>query len=152
MLESVNGSTAKVFSARDYIRAGILTAIVPVAGAFTSYWLAPWGCDANAWPCVLPLALLVIAPFAALVLPLLTLLNRRRRRPLPDGWISIALLSGVIGQLITSGASLWLNEPHVRRTFFVEVLVIPQGFVAGAIAGAVFWASLSGFSRSSRGS
>lgn len=148
----MNGSAAKVFSARDYIRAAILTAVVPVAGAFTSHWIAPWGCDANAWLCVLSLALIVIAPFAALVLPLLTLLNRRRRRPFPDGWISITLLSGVIGQLTTSGVSLWLNEPHVRRTFFVEVLVIPQGFVAGAIAGVVFWVSLNGFSRSSRGS
>lgn len=149
---SVTGAATKGVSLRDLIRAGILTAVVPMAGAFTSYWLAPWSCDANAWLCVLPLALLSVAPFAALFLPVLLFVNRRRRRPLPDGWVSIFLLSGVFGQLMTSGVSLWLTAPYVRHVSVFEVLFIPQGFVAGAIVGAVFCVSLNAFSRSPHGS
>jgi len=130
-------------SASDYIIAGILTVVVPVTLAFASYWLAPWGCDANAWLCLLPLSLLGVAPIAALCLPILYFMNRRRVHPLPDGWFSIMLLTGFMAQMLVSGYSLWLFEPHMRRIFFFDILIFPQGFVAGVIVGAVFWISLA---------
>ena len=141
-------SLSRAPATRDYVRAGILTAVIPVALAFASYWLAPWGCDASAWLCLLPLSLLGVAPIAALCLPLLFYFNRRRLYPLPDGWFSIVLSTGVVAQGLVTGYSLWLAAPHIRRIFLFDVLVFPQGFVAGLIVGAVFWVSLIMFARS----
>lgn len=130
------------------MRAGLLTAVVPVMLAFAAYWLAPWGCDANAWLCLLPISLIFVAPVAALCLPLLVVMNRRRPKPFPDGWLPVLSVTGLLAQLAISGASLWLAAPHMRRIFFFDVLIFPQGFVAGAIVGAVFWISLAGFGSS----
>jgi len=122
--------------------AALATGTVPVALGFGAYWMAPWGCDANAWACLLPLCLIVLGPAGAIVLPVGFLLNRRRVRPLPDGSVAVAILSGVAGQAGVSAASLWLAAPHVRDIFLWDILIVPQGFVAGLIVGAVFGASL----------
>jgi hypothetical protein len=144
-------SPSRVLSARDLVRAGIFTAVIPVALAFTFYWLAPWGCDANAWLCLLPLALIYVSPIAALILPLAFLINRRRQSVIPDGWLSTMILTGIVAQLLVTVTSLWLNEPHIRRIFFFDVLIFPQGFVAGATIGAIFWVSLAAFGKATQG-
>lgn len=135
-------SPRRAFSARDCTRAGTLAAAIPISLAFTTYWLAPRGCDGNAWFCLLAVSLLGVAPFAALGLPVSFFVNRRRRHPLPDRWFPIMLVSGVVGQVIVAGISLWLVRAYVQRMFLFDRLIFPQGFVAGAIVGAVFWVSL----------
>lgn len=129
---------------RDYLRAGVLTAVVPLALAFGIYWLAPWGCDANAWLCLLPIALAYLALPAALFLPIAVFLNRRRARPWPDGLIPVVLATGLLAQAVVSGTSLWRSDPHMREIFFWDVLIFPQGLAAGAILGLVFRLSLGG--------
>lgn len=135
----------RLFRARHYIAAGILTAVIPVALAFAIHRLAPWACDASAWLCLFPLSMLYSAPFAALCLPLLVFVNRRRRNPFPDGWISVVSFTGVVVQVIITGTSLWITRPYIRHHFIFDVLIFPQGFAAGAVIGAVFWVSLAVF-------
>jgi hypothetical protein len=135
---------------RHYVWAGILTATIPMLLAYAIYWLAPWGCDANAWLCLLPLSLIVVAPIAALILPFAVFFNRRRRRPLPDGWLPITLSTGVLAQTGISATSLWLYGDYLRHLYLVDVLIFPQAFVAGAMVGTVFSASLSILSRGAR--
>ncbi len=120
--------------------AGALTGVVLAALAFGSYRLAPWGCDNSAWACLLPISMLGIAPVAAIGLPVALLLNRRRRRPSPDGWLAVIPASGLAAQLLVTGWSLWTLKPYLLRHFLFEALIFPQAFVAGAIAGAVFCA------------
>lgn len=136
-------SPSSAISGGKYVFAGVLTAAIPVALAFTIYWSAPWACDASAWLCLFPLSLLGVAPVAALCLPIVFYLNRRRPHPLPDGWMPVVLLTGVVSQVLVTGYSLWLLEDYMRRVFFFEALIFPQGFAAGAVTGAVFWWSLA---------
>jgi hypothetical protein len=122
--------------------AALATGTVPVALGFGAYWLMPWGCDANAWTCVLPLCLIWLGPVGAVVLPVVFVLNRRRRRPLPDGILPVMLAAGLAGQVAATLTALWLTEALIRRLFLWDVLILPQGFVAGAIVGAVFAVAL----------
>ena len=146
----MNASPTSALSTRDYVRAGILTAVIPVALAFAMYWLAPWGCDANAWLCLVSLSMLGTAPIAALCLPVLVFLNRRRSHPFPDGWLSVMALTGCASQLLVTGVSLWALADYLRRIFLLEALIVPYGFVAGAIIGAIFRASLTSPMKSRR--
>lgn len=127
----------------DYVIAGVLTAVMSVSLAFAFYWLAPWGCDASAWLCLYPLSLLMAAPFAALCLPILLSLNRRRRCPFPDGWLMVIFVTAAMSQLLISGYSLWSLADYLRHNFLFEVLIFPQGLAAGATIGAAFCASLA---------
>ena len=122
--------------------AALATGTVPVALGFGAYWMMPWGCDANAWACILPLCLIWLGPAGAVVLPVVFVLNRRRRRPLPDGIVPVTLAAGLAGQVAATGTALWLTEALIRRLFLWDVLILPQGFVAGAIVGAVFRTTL----------
>lgn len=132
------------FARRDLVFAGIVTAIVPMAAAFTTYWLAPWSCDASAWLCLLQLSLIGVGPVAALCLPLALTLNRRRRAPFPDGLLPVMAVTGVVAQALVSACSLWLASPVLRRVFLFDVLILPQGLVAGVLVGAVFRLALTG--------
>lgn len=127
---------------RNYLLAGFFTAALPISLAFAIYWWAPWGCDASAWLCLFPLALLGVAPIAALCLPFAFFLNRRRNRPFPDGLVAVTSLTGVVSQVLVTAYAFWLLEDYVRRIFFFEALIFPQGFAAGAVTGATFWFSL----------
>lgn len=91
-------SIRKPLSARDYTRAGILTAAIPVLFACAILWFAPWACDASAWLCLLPLTLIYVAPVAALLLPLAVCLNRRAAYSLPEGFLAVTLLTGGLAQ------------------------------------------------------
>lgn len=129
-------------STLDYLVAAVLTVVVPIALAYSIYWYAPWGCDASAWLCLFPFSLTGVAPIAATCLPILFRLNRQRRHPLPDGWLSVVLSVAIVSQVAVTGYSLWLLADYMRRIFFYEVLIFPQGLAAGAVTGAVFWCSL----------
>lgn len=134
----MTAAASRVLKARDYIRAGLVTACVPMALAFTAYWLSPWRCDAVAWLCLSSLSLLIFAPIAALGLPLACFFNRKRRRPIDDGWLSTVLLSGCAAQLIVSGSSLFMLAAYVDWASLYQALIFPEGFVAGALTGAIF--------------
>jgi len=140
-------SIRKPLSARDYTRAGILTAAIPVLFACATLWFAPWACDAGAWLCLLSLTLIYVSPVAALLLPMAVFLNRRAAYSLPEGFLAVTLLTGFLAQVIVSSFSIWSSEPHMRRIFFVDILIFPQGFAAGVMVGALFWLSLYTLSR-----
>ena len=129
-------------NALDYLFAAVLTAVVPIALAYSIYWYAPWGCDASAWLCLFPLSIIGVAPIAAICLPILFRLNRQRRHPLPDGWLLVVLSVAIVSQVAVTGYSLWLLADYMRKIFFYEVLIFPQGLAAGAVTGAVFWCAL----------
>ena len=135
-------SQFSAFRALDYLVAAILTAAIPIALAYSIYWLAPWGCDASAWLCLFPLSLIGVAPIAALCLPFLFRLNQKRRHALPDGWLLVIVSVAIVSQVAVTGYSLWSLADYMRRIFFYEILIFPQGLAAGALAGAVFWSSL----------
>lgn len=126
----------------DYLIAAFLTAVASLSIAYSIYLAAPWGCDANAWLCLFPISLIGIGPVAAVIMPILFSLNRRRTRALPDGLLPFVVLVGLVSQAVVSGYSLWQSEEHMRRIFFYDVLIFPHGLAAGALAGAVFWCAL----------
>ena len=136
------------YSPKAYVLAALATAIVPAATAALFLWLAPSVCDFQKtkaiyrWTCLLP-GLLIVVP--AVIGPLwsaITYFIQRSGRRFPDGWLALTLGSGLITQVILSGAYLLALEPAYRGMMLRELLVIPQPFVAGAIAGAVFWMAL----------
>ena len=129
-------------STLDYLVAAVLTAVVPIAFAFSIYWFAPWGCDASEWLCLFPLSLIGVAPIGAICLPIMFRFNRQRRHPLPDGWLPFVFSVAVVSQVAMTVYSLWSLSDYMRRIFFYEVLIFPQGLATGAVVGAVFWSSL----------
>lgn len=126
----------------DYLVAAVLTASIPIALAYSIYWVAPWGCDTSAWFCLFPLSLIGVAPIGAICLSILFYLNRQRREALPDGWLPVVVSVATISQVAASGHSLWLLADYMGRIFFYEVLIFPQGLAAGALTGSVFWCSM----------
>lgn len=129
---------------KHLIVAGIVTALVPSAVALAIHRLAPWGCDASGWLCLFPLALLGVAPVAAVGLPILRFLKQRRRHhAFPDGWLTGTAWTACAAQLLVSTFSLIWADDHMRRLFFWDVLMFPYGLAAGAIAGMIFWGALA---------
>jgi hypothetical protein len=134
---------------KDLVRAAILTAIVPSLLAVLFLWQVPIGCDLRTdpatyrWTCMLP-GLLVVTPIGVAVLaPIVLMLNRRRARPLPDGWLVFVPATGVCTQILLCGGYLLMLGAAYGELFLAEILFIPQPFVAGAISGAVFWLALN---------
>jgi hypothetical protein len=83
-----------------------------------------------------------VSPIAATCLPILFFFNRQRRHPLPDGCLPVVSSVAIVSQAAVSGYSLWSFADYMRRIYFYEILIFPQGLAAGAVAGAVFWCSL----------
>jgi len=135
-------------SVTDHVWAVVATALAPTATAAILIWLFPAGCDIRGsatvyrWTCLLPGLLITVTPAVALLLPIAYTLNNRLTRPFPDGWLVIALAVGILTQVVLSGAYLFALDAAYRELFLAEVIFIPQPFVAGAIAGAVYWAAL----------
>ena len=131
------------YSPQAYILAALVTAIVPAATAALFLWLLPSACDFQKtkaiylWTCLLP-GLLIAVP--AVIGPLWSAIAyfiQRSGRRFPDGRLALTLGTGLITQAILIGAYLLALEPAYRGLMLRELLVIPQPFVAGAIAGAV---------------
>lgn len=87
---------------------------------------------------MLPILLFSVPVAAGVLLPLAALLNARLGRPVPDGVLPTALLTGVIAHLVLILGYFFLLNPAYRDRFLWESLAIPQPFLAGAISGAVF--------------
>jgi hypothetical protein len=126
-----------------------VTAVLIPLAALAFLWLFPAGCDLRGDPvtyrrtCLLP-GLLTTVPIAlAFLLTLVLALNQRRERPLPDGWLVVVPAAGAFTQVVLFGGYLLLLDPVYRGSFLAELLYITQPFVAGAVAGGVFWVSLN---------
>ena len=134
---------------RDHVRAALVTALLPAAAAALFLWLAPRGCDIRGdvaiyrWTCLLPGLLLVVPLGVALLLPPLLIVGRRRVPPVPDGWLVTILATGAATELVFLRAYFLYLDPAYRALFLKEALLIPQPFVAGAIAAGVYWLVLS---------
>jgi hypothetical protein len=140
--------TSKRYTAIDYARAAILTALVPTTLAALLLWWVPGGCDLRGspavyrWTCLLPGLLLVVPVPVALLLPVAFALNHRWARLFPAGWLVTILTVGILTQAVLSFGYLLALNPAYRGLFLAEVLFIPQPFIAGVISGAVFWVAL----------
>jgi hypothetical protein len=137
-------------------RAAAVTALVPVAIAALLIWLVPEGCGVwisharHRWTCLLPGLMLVVPPVMALLLTMFTILNQRLDRPYADGWLVTVLSAGTFAQVLFTGIYLLFafGQGYFGLRIAVEVFSTPQPFVAGAIAGAVYWITLWGQRRS----
>ncbi len=92
----------------------------------------------------MPGLLLVVPVAVAIVLTITTLLNRRRSHPMPDGWLATVLAAGILTQVVLTGAYLIAAGPAYMGALMGQAILIPQPFVAGAVAAAVFWTALHG--------
>ena len=134
---------------RDYVWASIVTALLPAVIAGLVMWLVPAGCDIRGdasvyrWTCLLPGLLIVVPAAVGLCLPIAMYLNRHLGHRFPDGWLATILAVGFFTQLVLVGAYLLFLEPAYRRLMLWEIALIPQPFVAGAISGGVYWATLN---------
>jgi hypothetical protein len=131
-------------------RSAVVTALLPTAAALI--WLVLVGCGVwvgqalHGWTCMLPGLMLVVPPVAALLLPMLTILNQRRDRRFPDGWLVTVLAIGLLTQVLFVGAYLFalLGQGYFGLWITVQIISVPQPFIAGAIAAAVYWTTLYG--------
>lgn len=126
------------------LRAAVVTALVPAAAAALFIWLAPEGCGVwvsharHRWTCLLPSLMVVIPLIAAILLTIFTILNRRLERPFPNGWLVTVLSFGLLTQILLVGAYLVAVGPGYLEPFLAQAIFIPQPFLAGAIAAAVY--------------
>lgn len=135
-------------------RAAVVTALLPTAAAFI--WVALVGCGVwvsqalHNWTCLLPGLMLVVPPVAALLLTMFTILNQRRDRLIPDGWLVTVFAIGILAQVLFGGTYLLLLLGQgyfglwITVQMFSLVFSLPQPFIAGAIAAAVYWIALHG--------
>jgi hypothetical protein len=123
-----------------YLFAGLLAAIVPMGLGYLVFNYNPAACYDS--PCALPLLLITVPSFAAPALTVLFAVNRRLRRPIPDGWIPTTTIFACVGQVAISVSIMLLASPNIKRIFFSDILFVPQGFVVGLVVASVFWATL----------
>jgi hypothetical protein len=133
---------------RDYLRAAIVTALVPsVAGAIL-LWLVPPGCDLRGdpefyrWTCLFPGLLIPVSIALAVLLPMAILLNRRFGRPVPDGWLATILIAAAATQAVCVGGYAVMLGPAYAGLFLKEMFFVPQPFLCGAVAAGVFSTAL----------
>ena len=144
------------YSLQVHILAALVTAVIPAAAAALFLWLVPSACDFQEtkatyrWTCLLPGLLIVVPAAVGLLLSAIGYLTRRSGHRFPGGWLALTVATGLMTQLILTGAYLLALEPAYRGMMLRELLVIPQPFVAGAIAGAVFWMALQLVTRIAR--
>lgn len=131
----------------SYLFAGFTASVVPMGLGYVIFLLDPGACYDS--PCALPLLLFVMPPYAAPVLTILFAINRRFERSLPDGWLPTILASGIVGQIGMSAFGVLMASPNIRRIFFSDILLVPQGLFVGSVVGVVFWVVLHACGRES---
>ena len=128
-----------------YVCAGFVAVTIPMVAGYVIHMANPAACYDS--PCVLPLLLMILPPFAAPVLLILFAINRRLGKPLPDGWLPTLLISGVLVQIGIAAFGVLSASPFMRETFFSNLLFFPQGFFVGMVIGVLFWVVLYAFGR-----
>lgn len=137
------------YKLRDYVQACVVTAIVPAITAWLFMELVPTGCDIRGdpsvyrWTCLLPDLMIAVPAVVAFCLPLAINFNRRLGHGFPDGWLMTTLAVGFVAHLALVGGYLLFVEPAYRSMLLGELAFIPQPFVAGAIAGGIYWVTLN---------
>ena len=91
---------------------------------------------------MLPGLLIVVPAGVAILLLIASFLNERSGRRFPDGWLVTIIAVGLLTQVVLVGGYLLALDPAYRGGLLGELLLVPQPFAAGAIAGAVFWVTL----------
>jgi hypothetical protein len=124
----------------SYLFAVFVAVTVSMALGYMIYRTNPSACYDS--PCLLPLLLMILPPFAVPVLAVLFAINRRRKTSIPDGWLPTIMISGFAVQIAFSVYALSASEPGFRNIFFSELLSVPQGLFVGLLVGAVFWVAL----------
>jgi hypothetical protein len=134
---------------RDYILASVVTVLVPAFISGLLMWLVPGGCELRKdasdyrWTCLLPGLMIMVPAVVALCLPFAININRRLGRRFPDGWFVTILAVGAVTQLTFIGGFLLLLDPAYRGLLLNEIAFFPQPFVAGTIAGCIYWVALN---------
>lgn len=137
--------TSKRHAVSHSLRAAVVTAIVPAAAAALLIWLAPQACgvwlnhSSHRWMCLLPGLLLFVPLVTAILMTIFTVFNQRLERPFPNGWLVSVLTFGLVNQILFIGAYLVALGPGYLGPFLAGAIFIPQPFLAGAIAAAVYW-------------
>jgi hypothetical protein len=129
----------------SYVVAVFSAIAVPMLLGYLIYNANPSACYDS--PCLLPLLLMIVPPYAAPVLAVLFAINRRRKKLVPDGWLPTILFSGFVGQIAISVFAVSMSPPELRDIFFSDLLSVPQGLIVGLTVGGVFWVSLTAFAR-----
>lgn len=146
-------NTAFPFRTRHRVYAVVVASILPGLLAGAILLIFPSGCDERGapdvyrWTCLLPRLLLLLPMLIAVFLPISGWLNRRLHRPLPDGRLASALITGLATQLAFVASYAMVLDPAYFRAFLAEVVYIPQPFVTGAVTAASYKAALHWFGR-----
>ena len=134
---------------KDYGIALLVTVLALPALAWAAMWLFPAGCDVRGgpalfrWTCLFPGLMLTVPVVMAVAVPVVMIVNRRSRKTLPDGLLPVALVAGLVTQIILIGGYFIALDPAYSRIFLTETLSIPQPFVAGALSAGMFWAVIA---------
>jgi hypothetical protein len=140
--------TSKRHSIAAVLQAAVMTAIAPAVAAGLWLWFAPATCNTSVsaaqyrWTCLFPGLLLVVPSAVAILLAIATVLNQRRKRSIPDGWLVTAFAAGIITQTHLVGGYMVAAGPAYAALFLALAILIPQPFIAGALASGVFWLAL----------
>ena len=123
-----------------YVAAGGLTAAVAMSFAYAVPWVANGGdcSEESAYFCLWFIVILVSAPITAFYLTLVLHLNRLRRKPLPHGILVIVPFSAILTQTLVSAFFVWVMWPPRSYRPLSEILLVPQGLVAGILVGVVY--------------
>lgn len=144
--------TLKRHASAQILRAAAVTAFVPAAAAAVLIWFVPEACEVwvsharHRWTCLLPHLILVVPPVMAIILTIFTIINQRSDRPFPDGWMVTVLSAGMLTQALLIGTYLvfLLGQGYFGLGITAQLFSIPQPFLAGAIAAAIYWIALHG--------
>jgi hypothetical protein len=131
----------------SYLVAVVAAVAVPMSLGYIIFKTNPSACYDS--PCLLPLLLMIVPPYAAPVLAALFAINRRRKKLVPDGWLPTIVFSGFAGQIAISVFAVSMSRPGLRDIFFSDLLSVPQGLIVGLTIGAVFWVALNAFAQKS---
>ena len=124
----------------SYLVAIFAAVAVPMGLGYLIFRTNPSACYDS--PCLLPLLLMIVPPYAVPVLTVLFAINRLREKLVPDGWLPTIILSGFAGQIGISAFAVATSSPEFRDIFFSDLVSVPQGLIVGFTIGAVFWFAL----------
>ena len=130
-----------------HLVAALVTAAVPTVLASLWLWSAPSGCNPRGdpasyrWACLLPAIILMVAPVTGIAFGGCALLSRRLADWIGSSWMVTPAVWGLLVHLGVVG-SVVLTDPAYVALFLRDILLVPQPFVAGAAAAAIYTATV----------
>lgn len=110
--------------------------------------MAPSGCGIQGsaaltrWTCLFPSLLALCTALTAFLLPLTDWVGTKIGWPLQWGPRITPVITGITAQIVLIGAYMFALDPAYRFQFFKMAFLIPQPFIAGAMAGLIYWLAL----------